>query len=239
MNYEEVIKTLYQFEVKNKKSSQSQLQKPFVKLGIKMKDLRLLAKNIGTDHSLSVELYESDIYEAMMLATMIASGKSMTKALLEKWVKRASSSNIVNQGISRLMLQVPNYQLILKEWCLASDQNVRYAGFTTLSSYFGSESINTIDVDFSKSILNSITETIANEPLTIQNAMNNAVVMAGLHVPALVDLSFVVADKIGYIMPLVARNSCNIQSASDYLVRYIENPKYSRVAKLNQISSKN
>jgi hypothetical protein len=57
--------------------------------------------------------------------------------------------------------------------------------------------------------------------------------MAGIHLPELVEQAYDKAQQIGYVLPVKAKNSCNIQSATDYLDRYLKEPKYSRVAKLN------
>lgn len=235
MNKVEVIRELEKYKIEKSPKKTLKSNKTYKVLNVKMKDIRAIAKMIGENHSLAVELFTSNIYEAMMLASIIASVEKTNYDLLTKWAKLANSSNIVNQGLSNLILKVDSNHHLMKEWCLNSDEDLRYAGYSILSSYFRSESLEKIDNEYSHKILNKIVDTIVSEPLTIQNAMNNAVVMAGLHVPALVEKATEVAEKIGYIMPLVAKNSCNIQSASDYLVRYIENPKYSRVAKLRQI----
>ncbi len=91
-----------------------------------------------------------------------------------------------------------------------------------------------MDSKVSHRLLDTIQATIVSEIPSIQNAMNNAVVMAGLHVPDLVTHATEVAEKIGYIMPTKALNSCNIQSALDYIQRYSSQTKFSRVARLAQ-----
>jgi len=232
MNVQEVIEKLKKYEVLNMKNNSSHKDKSYEVIGVKMKDIRSLAKIIGIDNSLAIELYRSNFYEAMMLATMIVSTNHLSYEILREWTKLANSSNIINQGLSSKFLKVENYFLLMKEWCEETEIDLKYASYTFLSSYFRSEDIDKIDIEFSKNILDIIAESISSEVISIQNAMNNAVVMAGLHVPLLVTKAIEVADKIGYIMPLIAKNNCNIQSASDYLLRYKNNVKYSRVAKL-------
>jgi len=97
--------------------------------------------------------------------------------------------------------------------------------------------LNQIDILLGNEILERIKLTIASEPLTIQNAMNNAVVMAGLDVRLLVEKATEVALHIGHVMPLVALHQCNIQSAYDYIIRYQDNPTYSRVARIKSLKS--
>jgi len=206
-------------------------------LGLTMKDIRDLAKRIGLNHGLSIELYQSNIFEYLMLATLIADYKMLDLNTTKKWVKKAQSTSIVDQALSSLLIHVSDRHKWIHLFLTDKDKDIRYGGFSMLSTYFRLEPLETLQVDLGKEVLNLIKENLNKEPITIQNAMNNAVVMAGLHVPELVDLAIEVAAHIGYIMPLVARNQCNIQSASDYIVRYSNQPKYSRVARLRSNSS--
>jgi 3-methyladenine DNA glycosylase AlkD len=206
----------------------------FVTYGTTMKVIRDLASKIKQDDVLAIALFETNIYEAMMLASLIMPAEHMTKELAITWVIKANQSSIIDQGLSQLLLKTKNYTLWMKDWIIDADPRLRYAGFTILSTYFRLENLEVIDVHFSVHTLELIKTTLLNEPVTIQNAMNNAVVMAGLHVPDCVQKAKEVADHIGHVMPLVAKNSCNIQSASDYLVRYGNQPTFSRVAKLNR-----
>jgi len=234
LNIEEILSDLTSKQHEGMKKSYSKENQTYAVIGVKMQDIRALAKKIGIHHDLAIKLNDLNIYETMMLSTFIADRDQMTFDLLNKWAKRANQSSIIDQGLAHLMLQVKDYQKLLEAWCVSSDKDLKYAGFATLSGYFRLESLDQIDIHFGLNMLTDIEHTIVTEPLSIQNAMNNAVVMAGLHVPHLVEKAYEVAEKIGYILPLKARNSCNIQSALDYLNRYITQPKFSRVAKIKE-----
>lgn len=208
--------------------------KPYDYIGIKLGDLRAYATQLPKDHNLAIALFDLPYYETMLLSTTLINPKRVDSNLILSWCKKASSSSIIDQGISNFFFDIPDYSTILNSLSSSLDSDLEYAFFALLSSYFRTEPLDTIDIKNSIAWLNRIKTTITTKPLVIQNAMNNAVVMAGLHVPDLVLLAREVADHIGYVMPLVAKNSCNIQSATDYLIRYCDNPKYSRVAKINQ-----
>lgn len=212
----------------------SKQPKPFQYIGVKMGDLRQYASKLPKNNALADALFELNYYETMLLATMIVDPSTLDSTRVVGWCLKASSSNIVDQGIANFFLDLNDADSILKTLSIATNDHLEYAFFALLSSYFRSQPLELIDTVYSKAWLDRLRDTIQNKPLSIQNAMNNAVVMAGLHVPSLVTLATLVASHIGYVMPLVARNSCNIQSASDYLVRYGDNPKYSRVARLRQ-----
>lgn len=205
---------------------------PLEVIGVKITDLRDLAKTTGMNHVLSLECYHMKVYETMMLATMIADSEHMHIDLLKAWAMDANQTNIIDQGLVHLMMRNPREYNHYLSWCTDQDVTLRYAGYAFLSTYFRQADLHDIQLNMSLRLLSRIQDTIKDEPLTIQNAMNNAVVMAGLHVPDLVEKAHDVAKAIGYILPLKVKNACNVQSASDYLLRYIDQPKYSRVARL-------
>lgn len=214
------------------------MQKRYPKLtclGIPLSKLRPFAKTLGHHDPFAKDLYASGIVEAMLLATMIHDPKTISRDQILAWSKAGCSTMIVDSGLSSLINSSPYANYMTKELYSNDDDDHRYTGFVLLSSYFRTHPLETMDITLGKRVLETIRKTIKDETLPIQNAMNNAVVMAGLHVPELVDLATEVASAIGHIMPLVRRNQCNIQSAYDYIIRYRTQPNYSRVAALKQI----
>lgn len=60
-------------------------------LGVKVPDIRKLAKRIGINHTLALELWNIDIHEAHLLASMIAEPKLITENDLDKIVSHFNS----------------------------------------------------------------------------------------------------------------------------------------------------
>jgi 3-methyladenine DNA glycosylase AlkD len=59
--------------------------------GIKVTTLRRLAKRIGRDHQLALDLWASGYHEARILATIIDDPKLVTESQAEAWVKDVNS----------------------------------------------------------------------------------------------------------------------------------------------------
>lgn len=208
--------------------------KSFEYIGIKMGDLRRFSTQLSKDNALAQTLFDLNYYETKLLATMLVEPSSLSKSTVLAWIKAAQQSAIIDQGIANFFLELSHPTELLMSLSNTIDDDLEYGFWALLSTFFRQADLAIIESCPCKDWLNTIATTINRKPLSIQNAMNNAVVMAGLHVPNLVELAQNVADQIGYILPMKAKNSCNIQSASDYLVRYRHNPKYSRVAKMAQ-----
>ena len=56
-------------------------------LGISVNGLRRIAKEIGRDHRLAQELWESGVHEARILAVLIDDSHLVTEQQMERWVK--------------------------------------------------------------------------------------------------------------------------------------------------------
>ena len=57
--------------------------------GVKVGDLKIVARKIKGRQDLALELYETGNSDAMYLAGMVANGALMTKKQLESWAKKA------------------------------------------------------------------------------------------------------------------------------------------------------
>ncbi|HPG42711.1 MAG TPA: DNA alkylation repair protein [Acholeplasmataceae bacterium] len=202
--------------------------------GVKVTDLRTLAKTIGYDQYLASELLTIDSYETIFLSVLIKDPSSWQVDDFKLYAKKARSSSVVDQALADVILTSPGGLSCLKDFFQSDDPDLKYAFYATFQGYLRKTPLDILDTSFGAIVLDHIKIHIQDESASIQNAMNNVVVMAGLHVPDLVEKAYDVAHHIGYVLPVRAKNSCNIQSAVDYLDRYIVNPKYSRVAKLKQ-----
>jgi 3-methyladenine DNA glycosylase AlkD len=55
-------------------------------LSIYHKDLMVLAKEIGTDNKLALDLYDMGIYEARILCSKIYNPACISEAQMDKWI---------------------------------------------------------------------------------------------------------------------------------------------------------
>lgn len=60
-------------------------------LGVGMVRLRTLARAHRRDHALAVELFECELHETRILATLVADPKRVTRAQAERWVRRSDN----------------------------------------------------------------------------------------------------------------------------------------------------
>lgn len=102
-------------------------------LGVKISDLREIAKDIGENHSLAEELWKSGIHEARILASMVDSPGKVTEEQLEDWVKDFDSWDICDQVCNNLFRKTEYAEDKALEWSQRSEEFVKRAGFALMA----------------------------------------------------------------------------------------------------------
>jgi 3-methyladenine DNA glycosylase AlkD len=101
-------------------------------LGISMYTLRNIAKDLAPNHELALELWDSGIHEARILAGLIDDPKQVTEAQLEKWVADFDTWDIVDQ-VSALIAQTPYVMKKIHEWSSRDEEFVKRAAFSLIA----------------------------------------------------------------------------------------------------------
>jgi len=104
-------------------------------LGIYHKDLSEIAKEIGKNNLLAVQLFDTGIYEARLLCSKIFNPKDITEELLEKWVKTFENWEICDSFCMGLFAK-SNFALAkILEWTSRAPEFEKRAGFAIMASY--------------------------------------------------------------------------------------------------------
>ncbi|MCU7550362.1 DNA alkylation repair protein [Chitinophagaceae bacterium LB-8] len=101
--------------------------------GIKIPILRQLAKSIGKNHPLALELWKSEFHEARLLAIFIADPKQVDETLMEQWVLDFNSWDICDQCCSNLFERTPFAFQKALEWVDRNEEFVKRAGFVLIA----------------------------------------------------------------------------------------------------------
>tara|TARA_R100001369_G_scaffold87189_1_gene122375 strand:+ start:858 stop:1583 length:726 start_codon:yes stop_codon:yes gene_type:complete len=104
-------------------------------LGIYHKDLKVIAKALGQDNELALELFDSGIYEARLLCSKLLKPKDVTEDLMEKWVKTFENWEVCDSFCMGLFSK-SNFALAkIIEWSERQPEFEKRAAFATLASY--------------------------------------------------------------------------------------------------------
>ncbi|MDD1747885.1 MAG: DNA alkylation repair protein [Methanomassiliicoccales archaeon] len=103
-------------------------------LGVSMPKLRGMAKRIGSRHGLALELWDSGLHEARILAALIAEPGMTDRAMMESWVRQFDSWDVCDQVCASLFrIAKPAYEVIL-DWTVHKEEFVRRAGFVMIAA---------------------------------------------------------------------------------------------------------
>src|SRR2546421_905161 len=102
-------------------------------LGVSIPVLRRIAKDIGRNHPLVLELWRSGLHEARILASMIADPRLVSPEQMEEWVNDFDSWDVCDQVCGNLFDKTPYAYQKAMEWCHREQEFVRRAGFVLMA----------------------------------------------------------------------------------------------------------
>jgi 3-methyladenine DNA glycosylase AlkD len=104
-------------------------------LGVKLSEIRKIAKAIKKDHQLAMELWESRIHEARLLATLVADPKQLTPQQMDKWVHDLYSWDICDQACGNLFDQTDFAVDKAVEYSASEKELVKRSGFVLMAEF--------------------------------------------------------------------------------------------------------
>lgn len=107
---------------------------PDRRLGVSVLDLRKIAKQVGRDHALALELWRTGIPEAQIVAAMIADPCQLTDAQMEEWVRDFNSWDVCDQVCMNLFDKSPLAWQKVREWSEREEEFVKRAAFSLIAS---------------------------------------------------------------------------------------------------------
>jgi 3-methyladenine DNA glycosylase AlkD len=102
-------------------------------LGVPMPALRLLAKEVGTSPALAIELWDTGVHEARILATLVADPLRFTSGQMDRWVRDLDSWDVCDQACQNLFRYTPFAFQKAAKWARAKPEFVRRAGFSLMA----------------------------------------------------------------------------------------------------------
>jgi 3-methyladenine DNA glycosylase AlkD len=103
-------------------------------LGITTVELRAIAKRIGRDHELAEALWDSEIFEARILAAFIADPKRLTRRQANGWAKDFECWADCDGLCIHLFRKTPFAHELAVAWSSRREELVKRAGFTMMAT---------------------------------------------------------------------------------------------------------
>lgn len=198
-------------------------QEPF--FGVATGAMKPLAKKIKKNHALSMQLYETNTYDAMYLAGMVADPIAMSEDDFEQWMKRAYFYMLSDYVVAVSLAESPLAQEVADKWIKSGQDLYMSAGWSCYCWLVGIQKDDAFDKDKIQAMLQYIKETIHSQPNRTKYAMNTFVSSFGISYLPLHEEARSVAQAIGKVDVEMNGTSCKTPLASDYIQRAIDRNK--------------
>ena len=103
------------------------------RLGVSVPNMRKMAKELGKDHNLALELWKTGIPEAMILAAMIDEPEKLTEKQMEDWVKDINSWDVCDQVCMNLFENTPLVWKKILDWSEREEEFVKRTAYALIA----------------------------------------------------------------------------------------------------------
>lgn len=103
------------------------------RLGIKVPKMRKIAKETGKDHQLALDLWQTGIAEAMIVAALVDLPQEVTEEQMEDWVVDFNSWDVCDQVCQNLFDKTPLAWKKVLDWSEREEEFVKRAAFALIA----------------------------------------------------------------------------------------------------------
>lgn len=168
--------------------------------GIGLTILRKLAKQIGRNHKLALQLWKSDIYDARVLGLLIDDPKKMTIEQAEAQVQQLNAGWLAHVFAScgATLAKTPFAPQLADQWIKSADNVRRRCGYSLLYE-LSKRKIKSMDDAYFMDRITEIHDTIHDQEQWVREAMKAALMGIGKRNKTLNQAAITCAQSIGPI----------------------------------------
>jgi 3-methyladenine DNA glycosylase AlkD len=166
---------------------------PDNQFGVKLGDIRSMAKKIKTDHELALKLWDTGNVEAQLLATLVITPKSLSADELDTLTRSTTCAQVAEWLNSYVVAQHPAKETLREKWMKAKDRWAARAGWHLTASRVNK---GADDLDL-PALLNRIEKEMPKAKPEVQWTMNNTLAAIGIHHPKLRKRAIAIGEQIG------------------------------------------
>ena len=216
------MKTLAQVMAALKKKGSEQTRKTYARhgapdtmFGVKVADLKTIAKQIKGNQALACELFDSGNPDAQYLAGIVADGSQMTGKQLQTWARNASWSMVSEYSVPGVATENSGARKLALRWIQAKGEAIASTGWATYAGLVAIEADGQLDLAEIKELLKRIVKEIDDSANRVRYTMNGFVIAVGSYVKPLLKEAKAAANSLGVVAVNVGQTACKVPLASD------------------------
>jgi 3-methyladenine DNA glycosylase AlkD len=102
--------------------------------GVSMESIHILSKKLGRDHELALALWDTEWYEARLLAAFVDEPARVTPAQMNRWARDFDNWGICDTLCFKLFDKTPHAWSRIDQWSKRREEFVKRAAFALLAS---------------------------------------------------------------------------------------------------------
>jgi len=161
--------------------------------GVKMGDIRAIAKTIKVDHELGSELWRTGNVDAMFLATLVVKPKLLPEEELSGMVASVTFTHIADWLMTNVVKLHPAKESLRNVWIESPDPTLSRAGWS-LTTERVIKQPDGLDFD---AFLDRIEKEMPNAPAPAQWTMNYCLAEIGIESAAHRERAIAIGEKLG------------------------------------------
>jgi len=177
---------------------------PENQFGVKMGDIRVIAKSIKSNHELGIELWESGNLEAMLLATLIMKPKQLSEEDLERMAASVTYAWLADWLMTHLIRPHPGKEAMRLRWMESSHPMLARAGWSLTAERI----VKNPDGLAPAALLGRIEREMAGAPAPAQWTMNFCLAEIGIHFPEHRGRALEIGERLGLYRDYPVSKGC-------------------------------
>jgi 3-methyladenine DNA glycosylase AlkD len=218
------MNTVDQVLTELKKRGDAQTRKTYARhgapsgtFGVKIADLKMIAKKIKGNQSLACKLYETGNADAMYLAGIVADGSAMSKRQLESWAQGATWHMLSEYTVPGVAVESPYARDLAMKWIRSKKESIASGGWCTYAGIIATRPDEKLDLTEIEELLHHIVNHIHAAPNQVRYTMNAFVIAVGTYIQPLLKQAKAAAKNIGAVSVDMGDTACKVPLASTYI----------------------
>lgn len=193
MTVKEIIAQLESLGDAARRAHNKKAGAPDDQFGVKLGDIRALAKKLKTNHELALKLWDTGNVEAQLLATLIIKPKSLSAHELDRLTRSVTYAQVADWLNAYVVAQHPEKEALREKWMKAKDRWAARAGWNLTASRVNK---NADDLDL-PALLDRIETEMPKAKPEVQWTMNNTLAAIGIHHARHRKRAIAIGEKVG------------------------------------------
>lgn len=177
--------------------------------GVKIGDMKKLAKETGADHELALKLFATGNSDAMYFASIIVDPSRLTKATLRNWAKNAHWYYLSEYAVAQTAAESKHAWPLGHEWINSTKESIATTGWSTLANFISITPDDQLELEEISSLVNRVENSIHESSNRVKYTMCGFLTCIGSYITSLHQAALDSAKRIGRVTITTPTPGCS------------------------------